>query len=127
MKMAIGAEEEEPDLDEADVEVVTDERRARPPPEPLPWSASKSRVWKKMSELYFNSVLFSLCFSDELHVVLDVFLFPSRDILEFRLSDEKFGLSVIDSVKLITGSANVIASTKTFYHYVYLFFFDCII
>ncbi|CAH9092259.1 unnamed protein product [Cuscuta epithymum] len=111
-KMAIGAEEEELDLDEADVEVVVDERRARPPPKPPPWSSSKSRVWKKMGELCFNSVLFSLCFSVELHVVLDVPLFPSRVILEFRLGDEKYGLPVIGSVKPITGSTNVIASTE---------------
>ncbi|CAH9133118.1 unnamed protein product [Cuscuta epithymum] len=55
-KMTIGAEEEELDLNEADVKVVAHERRARPPPEPPPWSASKSRIWKKMDELYFNSI-----------------------------------------------------------------------
>ncbi|CAH9115512.1 unnamed protein product [Cuscuta epithymum] len=55
-KMTIGAEEEELDLNEADVKVVAHERRARPPPDPPPWSASKSRIWKKMDELYFNSI-----------------------------------------------------------------------
>ncbi|CAH9117390.1 unnamed protein product [Cuscuta europaea] len=132
--MEIGVEEENLDLDEADVEGVADERRARPPPEPRPWSASKSRVWKKMGELYFNCILFSLCFSVELHVVLDMFFFPSREILKFRLDAEKSGFSVIGSVMPITGSTNVIASTevidsqsgsradgrhKTFYHFVY--------
>ncbi|CAH9059783.1 unnamed protein product, partial [Cuscuta europaea] len=141
-KVTIGAEEEELDLDEADVESVADERRARPPPEPPPWSASKSRVWKKMGELYFNCILFSLCFSVELHVVFDVFFFPSREILKFRLGDEKSGLPVIGSVMPITGSANVIACTevidslsgsrsdgrhKAFYRFVYSFFLDCII
>ncbi|CAH9121786.1 unnamed protein product [Cuscuta epithymum] len=91
------------------------ERRARPPPEPPSWSASKPRVWKKMGELCFNSVLFCLCFSFELHVVLDVFLFPSRVILDFKLGDEKFGLLVIGSVKPITESANIIASTEIYY------------
>ncbi|CAH9080630.1 unnamed protein product [Cuscuta epithymum] len=59
--MATGAEKEKLDLNKADVEVVADERRARPPPEPPPWSASKSRVWKKMSVFYFNSVFLSVC------------------------------------------------------------------
>ncbi|CAH9053246.1 unnamed protein product [Cuscuta epithymum] len=70
------------------------EWQARPPPEPPPWSARGSRVWKKMSEFCFNSILFYLCFSFELHVVLGVFLFPSRKILEFRSSDEKYGLPI---------------------------------
>ncbi|CAH9145509.1 unnamed protein product [Cuscuta epithymum] len=134
--MAIGAEEEELDLNKIDVEVVGDERRARPPPESPSWSANKSRVWKKMGEFYFNFVLFSLCFFIELHVVLDMFFFPSRDILEFRLCDEKSGLQVIGSVKSITGPTNVIVSTEVidsqsgsradckheaFYRFVYFF------
>ncbi|CAH9129173.1 unnamed protein product [Cuscuta epithymum] len=73
--MEISAEEEELDLNKADVEVVVDERWARRPPEPPPWSASKSRVWKKMDEFIFNFVLFSLCFSVELLVVWFSFVF----------------------------------------------------
>ncbi|CAH9123103.1 unnamed protein product, partial [Cuscuta epithymum] len=122
--------------------IEADERRARPPPEPLPWSASKARVWKKICELCFNYVLCCLCFSFELHVVLDVFLFPSREILYFKSGDEKSGLLVIGSIKPITGSANIIDSTeviysksgsrvddrhKAFYGFVYFFFLDCII
>ncbi|CAH9141649.1 unnamed protein product [Cuscuta epithymum] len=86
--------------------------------------------------LCFNSVLFCLRFSFELHVVLDVFLFPSKEILVYKSSDEKSVLLVIGSVKLISGSTNSIASTeviysksgsradgrhKTFYHFVYFF------
>ncbi|CAH9099782.1 unnamed protein product [Cuscuta europaea] len=80
-KMAIGVEEQELDLVEADVERVADERQARPPPESPSWSESKSRVWKKMSELYFNCILFSLCFSVGLHVVLVVFFFLAEKFL----------------------------------------------
>ncbi|CAH9137717.1 unnamed protein product [Cuscuta epithymum] len=60
--MATGAEKEKLDLNKVDVEVVADERQARPPPEPPPWSASKSRVWKKMSVFYFNSVFIQFVF-----------------------------------------------------------------
>ncbi|CAH9054018.1 unnamed protein product, partial [Cuscuta epithymum] len=89
---------------------------------------------------WVNSILisfYSVCvFFVELHVVLDVFFFPSRDILEFRLCDEKSGLQVIGSVKSITGPTNVIASTEVidsqsgsradcrheaFYRFVYFF------
>ncbi|CAH9130645.1 unnamed protein product [Cuscuta epithymum] len=78
--------------------IEADERRARPPPEPPPWNVRESRVWKKMNEFSFNFVLFCLCFSFKLHVVLSVFLFPSKKFLEFRSGDEKSGLPVIDSV-----------------------------
>ncbi|CAH9093279.1 unnamed protein product [Cuscuta europaea] len=121
--------------------IEMDERQARPPPEPPPWSARESKVWKKINEICLDSVLFCLCFSFELHVVSSVFLFPSRKILEFRSGDEKSGLPVIGSVP-ITESTNFISSTevidsksesraddkqKDFYHFVSCFFSNCIV
>ncbi|CAH9093286.1 unnamed protein product [Cuscuta epithymum] len=87
-----GASKEDIVIQYKGMTIEVDEGRARPPPEPPPWSASKSRVWKKMGELCFNSILLCLCFSFELHVVLDVLLFPSREILDFKPGDEKYGL-----------------------------------
>ncbi|CAH9108362.1 unnamed protein product [Cuscuta epithymum] len=95
-----------------------------------------------MSEFCFNFVSFCLCFSFELHVVLGVLFFSSRKFFAFKSGDEKSGLPVIGSVKPITGSTILIASTevivskdgsrvdgrhKTFYHFVSYFISNCIV
>ncbi|CAH9077569.1 unnamed protein product, partial [Cuscuta europaea] len=95
--------------------IEADERRARSPLESPPWSASKFSVWKKMCERWFNLVLFCSCFYLELHVVLNIFLFPSREFLDFKSGDEKSVLLVIGSIKPITGSTNIIVSTEVIY------------
>ncbi|CAH9143432.1 unnamed protein product [Cuscuta epithymum] len=112
-------DKEELDLNKADVEVVADERRARPPPEPPPWtawSASKSRVWKKMSDFYFNFVLSSLCFSVKLYVVWSCFgicffvYFPVCKTLILDMGGERNMVTVYAFLFPGYGSANFIAT-----------------
>ncbi|CAH9083169.1 unnamed protein product [Cuscuta epithymum] len=113
--MEIGAEEEELDLNKADVEIVADERRTRLPPEPPPWSARKSRVWKKMDEFVFNFILLDLCFSVELFVVWFCFVLcfcfpPVGKTLILDMGDERNMVTVFGFLFPNFGSANFIAA-----------------
>ncbi|CAH9088847.1 unnamed protein product, partial [Cuscuta epithymum] len=91
--------------------IEADERRARPPPEPPPWSASESRVWKKMKN-YVLILFYSVCVFHLNCMLFWTCSYFLAEILEFKSSDDKSGLPVVGSVKPITGLANIIASTK---------------
>ncbi|CAH9084521.1 unnamed protein product [Cuscuta europaea] len=123
--LAIGAEEEELDLDEADVECVADERRARPPSEPPPWSTTpkwiqfqRQKIWVLVQVNQFGrqiklfsciflfpdySVCFGFCF---------VFVFPFRETIDLDMGNKGIGVTVCGSFVPINGSASYITSVE---------------
>ncbi|CAH9073909.1 unnamed protein product, partial [Cuscuta epithymum] len=94
--------------DMSDGEVVASERRARPPLEPPPWSASKSRVLKK---IYF--IGFVCSFSDCYVCLAICFLFivPVCKTLVLDVGDEGNLVTELGLLFPDYGSAYYIATT----------------